>query len=86
MGDNVVSLKGKTTAHGPDAVAQVVAWLREQADEIEKGEARPVHKAILTVFEDCGDKVRTHTVFCNVSSVERVGIMFLALNDTANTD
>jgi len=84
--DNVVKLKGDPTAYGSEAVAKVVAWLREQADELESGESRPAHKAVLMVFEDCSGTIRTQTVFCNASAIERIGIMYMALNDTANAD
>jgi hypothetical protein len=83
MGE-VVSIKGETDIQGAKATAAVVAWLREQANGLESGEVRPAHKAVLTVFEDCSGTIRTHTVFCNTSAVERIGIMYMALNDTAN--
>jgi hypothetical protein len=85
MGD-IVKLKGETSVHGSEAVVKVVAWLRDQADALENGEARPAHKAVLTVFEDCSGQIRTHTAFCNASTVELVGIMYLALNDAAGAD
>ena len=86
MNGNVVKFKGEIPAYGTEAVTKIVAWLREQADAIENGDERPAHKAVLTLFEDCSGQIRTNTVFCNVSLVERVGITFLALNDMASED
>ena len=86
MGKVVSIIKGEMNLQGAEATAAVVAWLREQADRLENGESRPAHKAVLTVFEDCSGTVRTCTVFCNTSAIERIGIMYAALNDTANTD
>lgn len=86
MSDNVVKLKGETPVQGAEAVASVVAWLRAQADALESGDARPAHKAVLTVFEDCSGEIRTLTAFCNTSAIERIGIMYMALNDTANVE
>jgi hypothetical protein len=85
MGE-VVKLGRDTEVQGAEATAKVITWLRSQADAMESGQARPVHKAVLTVFEDCSGQVRTHTAFCNASSIERAGIMYLALNDTAGAD
>lgn len=85
MGE-VVSIKGETDVQGAEATAAIVAWLRDQANALESGESRPAHKAVLTVFEDCIGTVRTQTAFCNTSAIERLGIMYAALNDTANVD
>lgn len=87
MGE-VLSLRsgGDAIESTAEATAKIVAWLREQANELESGEARPVHKAVLTVFEDCGDQIRVNSTFCNARFVERVGIMYTALNDVANSD
>jgi hypothetical protein len=85
MGD-VLKLKGSDApAQNTEAVAKVVAFLREQADAIESGDARPAHKAVLTIYEDTdGVKFRTQTAFCNASSIERAGLMAVALHDTIN--
>lgn len=85
MGD-VTKLRGESPLYGMEATTRVVAWLREQADFLERGEARPAHKAVLTMYEDTGGKIRTVTVFCNTSSIERAGIMSMALHDTLESD
>ena len=86
MGD-VVNLKGLAAVDDvAEATAKIIAWLRELADELESGEARPAHKAVFTVFEDCGDSIRVHSAFCNARFIERVGIMYAALNDVTNAD
>ena len=83
MGE-VLKIKGTAEARGVDAVTQVVAWLREQADAIERGEVRPVHKAVLTVYEDRSEQFRIGVAFCNVSGLERIGLMHAALSDLTN--
>lgn len=82
--DNVVKLKGEPAVQGGEATTKVVAFLREMADDLESGKARPVHKAILTVYEDNGDQVRVKSAFCNTRFVEAVGILATALNDAIN--
>ena len=84
MSDNVIKLKGEMPASGSEAVAKVVAWLREQADAIESGESRPAHKAVLMTFEDCGGEARTSAAYCNASVIERIGMAYMALNDMTN--
>ena len=84
---NVVNLKGEITVEdATEATTKIVAWLREQANALESGESRPTHKAVLTVFEDCGDQIRINSSFCNARFIERVGIMYAALNDLVNAD
>jgi hypothetical protein len=85
MGE-VVGIKGETELQKPDMVADVIAFLRKHADQLEKGSERPAHKAVLILYEDLGDKTRLVSAFCNTTVTERVGIMFMALNDMANTD
>ncbi len=83
MGE-VLKIKGVAEIKGSDATAQIVAWLREQADAIEKGKVRPVHKAVLTVYEDRNEQFRINSAFCNVSGLERIGLMHAALTDLTN--
>jgi hypothetical protein len=86
MGE-VVSIKGeKTDLQGTEATAAIVAWLRDQANILESGEARPAHKAILVVLEDCSGEIRIGPAFCNTSAAERVGILYMALHDIASAD
>ncbi len=85
MGE-VVSIKGETDVQGAEATAAIVAWLRDQANALESGEARPAHKAVLVVLEDCSGTIRIGPAFCNASAAERVGIMYMALHDIASAD
>lgn len=80
----VVGIKGKTESQKPDVVADVIAFLRKHADELEKGSERPAHKAVLILYEDLGDKTRLASTFCNTTVTERVGMMYMALQDTAD--
>lgn len=81
MGE-VVKLGMDVEVRGSEAAAKVVAWLREQADAIESGESWPAHKAVLTVLGDCNGQFRTRVIFCNAATIERAGILALALHDT----
>lgn len=80
---NVVKFAQNSNVRGPEATAAVVAFLRKQADEIESGESASVHKAVLVVYEDLGNQFRTLTAFCNITTLERVGLLSLALQDAS---
>jgi hypothetical protein len=86
MGNNVIKLKGTDSAQGLDAVSDVVKWLREYADKIEKGEIRPTHKAVLILYEGLNEQFRVSTVCCNATTIERAGMISLSLHDTADLD
>lgn len=78
----VIKLGQDVEVRGTEATAKIVAWLREQADAIENGKEWPVQKAVLTVLQDCGGQFRTRVIFCNAKTIERAGILSLALHDT----
>lgn len=86
MSDNVVKLRGEAAVQGADATAKVIAWLRERANMLESGEARPAHKAVLVLHESTGDKFSTLTAYCNATSIERIGMLSLSLHDLASID
>lgn len=84
---NVVKLKGGIeTISGPDATVSVVTWLRNQADALEKGEARPAQKAILVTYESLGEQYLVSSAFCNATSIERAGMLTMALHDVADPE
>lgn len=85
MGD-VVKLKGTDSAQSLDAVSDVVKWLREYADKIEKGEIRPTHKAVLILYEGLNEQFRVSTAYCNATTIERAGMISLSLHDIADLD
>ena len=53
---------------------------------LESGEARPVDKAVLLVYENIGEQFRVSTAYCNATTIERVGMLSLSLHDTADLD
>lgn len=81
MTDKVLKLVQNTPVRGEDATAAVVAFLRRCADDIENGD-EAAHKAIILLYEDCGDQFRTVSRFCNATSIERAGIIAMASHDT----
>lgn len=81
MGE-VIKLGQDIEVRGSEATAKIVAWLREQADALESGKDWPAQKAVLTVLQDCDGQFRTRVVFCNAKTIERAGILSLALHDT----
>lgn len=85
MSDNVLKLVQHGQTRGPEAVADLIAWLRDTADDIESG-SETAHKAVLTLYEDRGDEFRITSRYCNTSLLERIGIMTAALQDVAQKD
>lgn len=84
MSDNVIKLKGELSVHGDEATAKIVAWLRNEADSIERGDVLPVHKAVLVVHTEADGKVNTKVSYSNANILERTGMLTLALHDVAN--
>lgn len=83
---NILKLSPDGPVSGPQATAEVVAWLRDTADELERGETWPAQKAVLTIYQDIGQQFRTSTSFCNATPLERIAIMHLALHDATFCD
>ncbi len=83
---NVIKLGKDEPVRGAEAVAHIVKWLREQADRLENGEARPAYKAVLLLYEDRGEQFRVSTAYCNATTIERAGMLSLSLHDTASVD
>ncbi len=84
--DNVVKLKDGNPIDKPDEVSDIIAWLREYADRLEKGEVRPAHKAVLIIYEKLAEKFRISTAYCNAEAVERAGMISLSLHGTVDFD
>jgi len=82
----LVPASGTATAEGAAASALVVDFLREWADAIENGNER-AHKAVLVMYENCGGgPFRIASRGCNVSAIERAGIMAMAQDDFCTAD
>ena len=80
-------LKGDANPiQGLEAVSDVVKFLREYADKLEKGEMRPAHKAVLILYEDCNEQFRISTAYCNATTIERAGMISVSLHDTVDLD
>lgn len=86
MGEVVKLSEREEPVEGAEATAKIVQFLREHADMLESGELRPVHKAVLTVYESIGDQFRIQSAFCNATTLERVGIVTMALQDIMDAD
>jgi len=62
----------------------VVAFLRAQADAIEKGEY-DAHAAIIILYEKRGDRFKTATRRCNMDLLQQIGLMQCAIMDVSST-
>lgn len=81
MADKVTRLVSSTPVRGTEAQAKVVAFLRSQADAIEKGEEPGTQKAIVILYKDVGEQFAVRSRFCNVTSIERTGMLYMAAHD-----
>lgn len=83
---NVVNLNKGEPVRGPEATSEIIKWLREYADKLEKGDARPACKAVLLLYEDRGEQFRVATAYYNATTLERAGMLSLSLRDTVDVD
>lgn len=79
---DVFKLVQNAPVRGEDAKAKVIAALRTCADAIESGEEKPAHKVIVVLYEDVGEQFAVRSRFCNVTAIERAGMLAMAVHDT----